>query len=93
MAGLLRPDANLAERLSPGALRPAVRSSHLIDGTADIDPAWFQSGMRIGVTPGASAPESRVQQVIERLRALGVRAVHELHETTSSCRPSSRRER
>ncbi len=33
---------------------------------------------RVGVTAGASAPEVLVQQVIERLRALGARRVDEL---------------
>ena len=52
--------------------------AHLIDDERDIDPAWFRAGMRIGVTAGASAPEAVVQQVLERLRALGVQSVHEL---------------
>ncbi len=52
--------------------------AHLIDDERDIDPAWFRAGMRIGVTAGASAPEAVVQQVLERLRALGVHSVHEL---------------
>lgn len=60
--------------------------SHLIDGARDIDPAWFQAGLRVGVTAGASAPESLVQQVLARLRELGVDEVHEMEgerETTT----------
>ena len=60
--------------------------SYLIDGAHDIDPAWFHPGVRIGVTAGASAPESLVQQVLERLRALGVSSVREMEgerETTT----------
>ena len=60
--------------------------SYLIDGAQDIDPSWFQAGSSIGVTAGASAPESLVQQVLERLRELGVREVRELQgerETTT----------
>jgi len=52
--------------------------SHLIDGAAQIDPAWFRHGLRIGVTAGASAPESLVQQVLARLRELGVTSVTEM---------------
>src|SRR5262245_43423513 len=52
--------------------------SHLIDGARDIDPAWFEPGLRIGVTAGASAPESLVQEVLERLRQLGVSSVVEM---------------
>ena len=54
------------------------RPSHLIDASDQIDPSWFHSGARIGVTAGASAPESLVQQVLGRLRGLGVRSVTEL---------------
>jgi 4-hydroxy-3-methylbut-2-enyl diphosphate reductase len=52
--------------------------SHLIDGAAQIDPAWFKSGARIGVTAGASAPESLVQEVLARLAQLGVTSVKEM---------------
>jgi 4-hydroxy-3-methylbut-2-enyl diphosphate reductase len=52
--------------------------SYLIDGAAQIDPSWFRAGARIGVTAGASAPESLVQQVLARLRELGVTSVTEM---------------
>lgn len=49
----------------------------LIDGPADIDPAWLAGKATIGVTAGASAPEVLVQQVIDRLRELGATTVVE----------------
>lgn len=49
----------------------------LIDGPADIDPAWLTGKTAIGVTAGASAPEVLVQQVIDRLRELGAATVTE----------------
>ena len=49
----------------------------LIDGPADIDPAWLAGKTAIGVTAGASAPEVLVQQVIDRLRELGAAQVTE----------------
>jgi 4-hydroxy-3-methylbut-2-enyl diphosphate reductase len=52
--------------------------AHLIDGAADIDPAWLAGRRRIGVTAGASAPELLVQGVIDRLRELGADAVQSL---------------
>jgi len=52
--------------------------SYLIDGAAQIEPSWFRAGARIGVTAGASAPESLVQQVLARLRELGVTSVTEM---------------
>ena len=49
----------------------------LIDGPADIDPAWLAGKTTIGVTAGASAPEVLVQQVMARLRELGATTVTE----------------
>ncbi|MEW6166520.1 MAG: 4-hydroxy-3-methylbut-2-enyl diphosphate reductase [Pseudomonadota bacterium] len=45
--------------------------AYLIDGAADIQPEWLHGRARVGVTAGASAPEVLVQEVVERLRALG----------------------
>jgi 4-hydroxy-3-methylbut-2-enyl diphosphate reductase len=36
-----------------------------------INPAWLENVVRIGVTAGASAPEVLVEEVIARLRDLG----------------------
>ena len=60
--------------------------SHLIDAADQIDPSWFSAGIRIGVTAGASAPDSLVQQVLDHLRSLGVASVTEMdgeRETTT----------
>jgi 4-hydroxy-3-methylbut-2-enyl diphosphate reductase len=54
-------------------------AAYLIDGAADIDPAWLAGRTRIGVTAGASAPEVLVQDVIARLQQLGAGGVRELH--------------
>ena len=51
--------------------------AYLIDGPADIDPAWLAERTTVGVTAGASAPEVLVQQVVTRLRALGATMVTE----------------
>jgi 4-hydroxy-3-methylbut-2-enyl diphosphate reductase len=42
--------------------------AYLIDGAEDIRPEWLVNTKRVGVTAGASAPESLVSGVIERLR-------------------------
>ena len=52
--------------------------AYLIDGSADIDPAWVAGARRIGVTAGASAPEVLVQGVIARLQVLGAASVEQL---------------
>ncbi len=46
-------------------------ASHLIDSAAEIQPKWLESCAKVGVTAGASAPESLVKDVIERLKELG----------------------
>ncbi|MCA1798716.1 MAG: 4-hydroxy-3-methylbut-2-enyl diphosphate reductase [Xanthomonadaceae bacterium] len=43
----------------------------LVDGPADMDRAWFDGVVRVGVTAGASAPEILVRQVVARLREWG----------------------
>jgi len=52
--------------------------SHLVDNASEIRPEWFEPSSRIGVTAGASAPESLVKQVIERLKRLGAARIEEM---------------
>jgi 4-hydroxy-3-methylbut-2-enyl diphosphate reductase len=54
------------------------RKAYLIDRAENIDPAWLAGSPSIGVTAGASAPEVLVEEVIERLRALGAGKVQNL---------------
>ena len=42
--------------------------SYLIDGSQDIDPAWFERAETVLVTAGASAPEKVVEQCLDFLR-------------------------
>ena len=46
-------------------------AAYLIDGADDIEEAWFQGIDAVGLTAGASAPESLVQEVSEILEKLG----------------------
>ena len=43
-------------------------SSYLIDSAENIDKCWFENKHSIGVTAGASAPETLVKEVIEYLQ-------------------------
>ena len=66
----------LADRLGTPA--------YMVDAAADLQPHWFKGRPRVGLTAGASAPDILVQQVIDRLRALGaitVRTVEGVKET------------
>ncbi len=60
----------LAERLGTPA--------YMIDSAEELQPQWFDGHGRVGLTAGASAPELLVQQVIDRLRALGAVSVRKL---------------
>jgi len=66
-----------SNRLSELSLKQGTQA-YLIDGAADIDPAWLHGKQTIGVTAGASAPEVLVQGVIARLRECGADSVREL---------------
>jgi 4-hydroxy-3-methylbut-2-enyl diphosphate reductase len=52
--------------------------SFLVDGADDVDPSWLEGLSAVGVTAGASAPESLVQGVIQRLRECGGETVEEI---------------
>ena len=49
--------------------------AYLIDGAEDLDPIWLQKHSRIGVTAGASAPESLVQKLLTAIKGLGASSV------------------
>lgn len=51
--------------------------AYLIDSAAEIDPAWLQGITTVGLTAGASAPELLVQDVVKRLKTLGIDDVAE----------------
>ncbi|MEY3630137.1 MAG: hypothetical protein RLY91_1903, partial [Pseudomonadota bacterium] len=74
-----------SNRLREVAERKGI-PAYLIDGPESIEPAWLVDRKRIGITAGASAPELLVQQVIDRLKALGaisVRTLDGLRENVS----------
>ena len=52
--------------------------SYLIDGAEDIQPEWLVNAANVGVTAGASAPESLVAGVIEHLGQLVSASVSEV---------------
>jgi 4-hydroxy-3-methylbut-2-enyl diphosphate reductase len=51
---------------------------YLVDGADDLKPEWFAGKSAVGVTAGASAPESLVKDVVERLRDWGGREAVEV---------------
>ncbi len=53
-------------------------AAYLIDGADDIEETWFQGINAVGLTAGASAPESLVQEVSDTLEKLGGCAAEEI---------------
>ncbi|MFE0756168.1 4-hydroxy-3-methylbut-2-enyl diphosphate reductase [Inquilinus sp. NPDC058860] len=45
--------------------------SYLIDDASALDPAWLAGKQAVGITAGASAPDSLVQELVETLRRYG----------------------
>ena len=52
--------------------------AHLVLGPEQIDPAWFAGVRTVGITSGASTPESSVEAVVARLRELGATSVEQI---------------
>ena len=52
--------------------------AHLVLGAAEIRPEWFDGIGSVGITSGASTPESSVLSVVQRLRELGATSVEEV---------------
>ena len=71
------PNSSNSNRLREVAERKGV-TAYLLDDPGMVRPEWLEKARRVGVTAGASAPEALVQQVIARLRELGVRSVRPL---------------
>jgi len=63
------PNSSNSRRLREVAMARGV-GSYLIDVPEEIDAAWLNGKLNIGVTAGASAPEILVQRVVERLKCL-----------------------
>ena len=71
------PTSSNSNRLRELAQRLGT-AGHMVDSPDDLKPEWFEGKRRVGLTAGASAPDILVQQVIERLRALGAVSVRHL---------------
>ena len=63
-----------SNRLKEIAAEMGIRA-YLIADASVLDPAWLAGADAVGVTAGASAPEHLVQELVDRLCALGASAV------------------
>lgn len=63
------PNSSNSARLVEVAMKAGARDARLIDDASHIDWAWLEGVRHLGLTAGASAPESLVQGVIDALAA------------------------
>ena len=71
------PTSSNANRLVEVAKNEGT-SARLIEDAGDIDVSWLTDARVVGLTAGASTPESLVQQTVTRLQALGFLEVRDL---------------
>ena len=71
------PTSSNSNRLRELAQRLGTEA-YMVDTPDDLRAEWFEGKRSVGLTAGASAPHILVQQVIERLRALGAVSVRSL---------------
>jgi 4-hydroxy-3-methylbut-2-enyl diphosphate reductase len=79
------PTSSNSNRLREVAFKLGT-DAYMVDDPAELQASWLEGRATVGLTAGASAPELLVQQVIERIRALGavsVRRMHGIEETVS----------
>jgi len=77
------PTSSNSNRLREVAQRLGT-PAYMVDSADELQAAWFAGFSRVGLTAGASAPDILVQQVIERLRALGAISVRKLDGITET---------
>lgn len=71
------PNSSNSNRLRELAERMG-KTAYLVDNAEQLQPDWFQSTTKVGVTAGASAPEILIKQVIQRLQDWGAEPPEEL---------------
>ena len=71
------PKSSNSNRLREVAQKRGIRA-YLVDQASVIQPEWLNDVQTIAMTAGASTPETIVQECVQRLKDLGVRAVEEV---------------
>ncbi len=71
------PTSSNSNRLREVAKKLGTEA-YMVDNAGELRAEWFEGKARVGLTAGASAPEILVQQVIERIKALGAVAVRKM---------------
>jgi 4-hydroxy-3-methylbut-2-enyl diphosphate reductase len=71
------PSSSNSNRLREVAEKYGAKA-YLIDGAEDLDPKWLMNSVSVGITAGASAPESLVQKLLQAVKVLGASSVRRL---------------
>jgi 4-hydroxy-3-methylbut-2-en-1-yl diphosphate reductase len=75
------PTSSNSNRLAELSRKRGV-PGYMVDDASELRDEWFigaqNAGLRVGLTAGASAPEILVQQVVERIKALGATSVRKM---------------
>ncbi|NNU41960.1 4-hydroxy-3-methylbut-2-enyl diphosphate reductase [Ramlibacter montanisoli] len=71
------PTSSNSNRLAELARKLGVQS-YMVDSPAELKAEWLAGKERVGLTAGASAPELLVQDVIDRIKALGAVSVRKM---------------
>ena len=77
------PNSSNSNRLRELAEKLGVKA-YMVDHPDQLNPSWFLGIRRVGLTAGASAPESLAQAIIERIRELGPKEVRALSGITEN---------
>jgi len=77
------PNSSNSNRLREVAEHMGAQA-YMVDSAAELRPEWIAGRKRVGITAGASAPEVLVNELIERLKALGAARVQPLEGITES---------
>jgi 4-hydroxy-3-methylbut-2-enyl diphosphate reductase len=77
------PNSSNSNRLREVAQNIGAQA-YMVNSAADLRAEWIEGKRRIGVSAGASAPETLVQELVERLKALGAQSVRSLDGITES---------
>ena len=77
------PNSSNSNRLCEVAENMGAQA-YMVNSAADLRAEWIKGKRRIGVTAGASAPEVLVDELVARLKALGVESVRSLDGITES---------
>jgi 4-hydroxy-3-methylbut-2-enyl diphosphate reductase len=71
------PTSSNSNRLREVAEKYGTKA-YLIEGAEDLDPQWLKNTASVGITAGASAPESLVQKLLLAVKELGASSVRRL---------------